>query len=209
MVWDEMHIYDPIDGNSAWVMGFNEPDLCPAQACMSIDEVVDGWRVIETRFPDRKLLAPTWSHMHPWALVEWVQRFEQRVGRPPRIDGVGVHCYHPTAAQCIGVTQMHIAWANEWSRAWGRPIEVWVTEFYFPSPADGQAYATWLDGEPAVTRWSPFVSYIPCWLVPDEPDGWHCAEWGDPSVLRADLTTLTPLGEWYARPDPDYREPPR
>lgn len=194
MIWDETHVYDAVSA-SAWVMGFNEPDLT-GQAGMTPQAAVKYWRIVESRFPERKLVAPAPSHLH----LEWLPQFRAvyraEVGRYPRFDALAVHCYD-SAAQCIAVVKQFEAWAREW----GVP-EIWVTEFAFvpawsqDAEGEARAFMAYLGQRPMVTRVAPFLSYgSGC----DEywPD---CRPDANPALLHADLMTPTDIGRWYARP---------
>lgn len=91
------------------------------------------------------------------------------------------------------------------AQAWGIG-EVWCTEFAFVpawvADAEGEArrFVGWLEGEPRVTRYAPFVSYIR-----GGEDYWpDTRPEANPSVFAADGATLTDVGRWYARPTPEW-----
>lgn len=179
----------PVTGSSRWLMGFNEPDL-KGQADLTPAQAVPLWSQIEQKYPDRLLVAPGPSHDHPEWIVQFRDAFIAKYGRPPRFDALSVHCYWGMAQQCIDLTKRYEGWAS----AWGTH-EVWVTEFYLAREDQAKAFVAWMEADPMVTRYSPFVGWIDC----SDRRTWHCAEGGDPSLLTRDMTKLTTIGRWYAR----------
>lgn len=203
MLWDERDVLATVGGNSEWLMGWNEPDICPAQACISPQEGAILWRLVELRNPGRKLLAPAPSHMRPEWLLKWREAYRSVWGAWPRIDGLAAHCYHQSAAECIALVERFKGWADEWD-----VDEIWVTEFaflpvYCDAPVEAQKFTRYLEAEPLVTRYAPYVSYN------GDPEDCPWPYWSDcrpganPSLLQKDLATLTELGKVYAKP-PDY-----
>lgn len=199
MLWGRGDVGRTLGGNSAWLLGFNEPDL-PNQAHLTPDEAAVLWRQVEATYPDRRLVSPAPSHLHPEWLAQFRQAYQVRYGRAPRLDALAFHCYW-SAAECIGIGERVVAWAA----AWGVP-EVWCTEFAFvPAWAPGgdaageaQRWLAWLATQSSVTRYAPFVSHVEGgeWYWPDtRPEA-------NPSVFAADRQTLTATGSWYVRPTP-------
>lgn len=197
MIWGRNDVGATPIGNSIWLMGFNEPDLS-GQANLSVDAAAVLWREVERLYPDRKLVAPAPSDV--W--IGWLPAFRSayfaRYGAWPRLDALAFHCYRPSATDCIGIGQQFVSWA----RAWG-VREVWATEFAFlpawTADAEGEArrFVAWLEGEPRVTRYAPFVSYIDFSAGP--PWWWPWAGPGtNPSVLT-ETGELSAIGRWYAR----------
>lgn len=195
MIWDETQVTSDVGGSSEWIMGFNEPDL-GSQANLSPEQAVEPWAVVEARFPDRKLVAPAPSHLHPEWLPAFREAFRVRYGRAPRFAALAAHCYWSTAAGCAQMLDRYEGWA----RAWGVP-EIWVTEFWFSNESEGRAWATELERRPLVSRWAPYVVYKPC--TGGDPN-WDCARHGNPSMLAADRMTPTQMGLWYARQTPGF-----
>ncbi len=163
--------YTP-SGNSAWLMGFNEPDL-QDQANLSISDAVSIWRKLELKFPDRKLLAPAPSGANPDWIVSFRNTYISTYGTPPRLNGLAAHCYAWYASDCINITQKFVSWANSWGIA-----EVWVTEFslspYAPSSPtqalqEAQTFINWMTSQTKVTRYAWFASQVQgneAWLSP-------------------------------------------
>lgn len=112
-----------LGGNSAWLMGFNEPDR-PDQSNLSPERAAELWVQIETLYPDRLLVSPAPSHLDPAWIVRFREAYVQQFKRPPRLDALATHCYLPTASQCEALIQQFEVWA----RAWGVK-QVWLTEF--------------------------------------------------------------------------------
>lgn len=207
MLWDETGLLAKVGGNSGWLMGWNEPDICPSQACISPDEGAILWRIVEMRNPGRLLLSPAPSHLRPEWLAEWREAYRALWGAWPRIDGLAAHCYLQSADGCIALVQRFEEWAREWGED-GKPLEVWVTEFaflpaYCDAPTEARRFTAYLDESELVTRWAPYVSYAGDLADPTQcpSEFWaDCRPEADPSLLRKDLQTLTPLGRVYARP---------
>jgi hypothetical protein len=184
-----------LGGNSDWLMGFNEPDLCPEQACLTPAEAAVLWREIETRWPDKRLVAPAPSHLHPEWLVQWYLAYQERYGQAPRIDALAMHCYWRTADDCITLAQEFEGLAEIWGIQEG-----WVTEFAFTqTTANWQAqirqFTESLERSAFWTRYAPFVSHIPCSA---DDVYWNCAASGDPSLLTT-FGQLTDIGRMYQR----------
>lgn len=201
MIRDLSMVEWQIGGNSAWVLGFNEPDLCPWQACLTPEAAVWPTVRIEERFPDRKLVAPAPSSQHVEWLPQFREAFHRATGRHPRWDALAAHCYLWTADRCIELVKLFVGWCE----LWGVP-ELWVTEFAFvpawaaDPEAEARKFTAYLESEPRVTRYAPFLSHgggcDPFW-----PD---CRPEADPSLLEADLMTPTVMGGWYAQPAPGW-----
>jgi len=163
MMWDWTGINQTLVGNSNWLMGFNEPDLV-WQANMTPEYAATVWRQLEQKHPEKKLLSPAPSDQHPSWLVNFRNAYIAAHGTPPRMDGIAVHCYLWTSAQCIQLTQTYIGWAKSWGIA-----EVWVTEFEFPTSGvrsldsalqESSNYIGWLESQSIVTRYAWFAPLI-------------------------------------------------
>lgn len=155
--WDKT-----LGGNSNWIMGFNEPDL----RGFSPSDAAIYWRLIEQKYPTRKLLSPAPSGSMSglaW-LVNFRNAYISFYATSPRLDGLGAHCYKWYSFQCVELIQSFIDQAN----AWGVP-EVWVTEFSFsptdPSSPSGalqeqQTFINWMVNDPKIKRHAWFASRI-------------------------------------------------
>lgn len=194
MLWGRDDVGAVVGGSSQWLMGFNEPDLA-GQANLSTGAAAVLWREVERLYPDRLLVAPAPSDVWPGWLPAWRYAYFSRYGAWPRVDALAFHCYRP-ATECITLGQQFVSWA----RAWG-VREAWATEFafvpawYVDPESEARRLVAWLEGEPMITRYAPFVSYVEpgVWWWPDtRPEA-------NPSVLEADGVTLTAIGRWYAR----------
>lgn len=108
-------------GNSDYLLAFNEPDA----SGLTPEQVARYWRQIEDAYPEYKLISPVPTQDN---IVRWLQQFYaayvEQNGQSPRLAGLALHCYHPTAAYCINLAERVIELANRWGVA-----EVWVTEF--------------------------------------------------------------------------------
>ena len=190
MIWNETQVYAEMNDCSGWLMGFNEPDRSD-QADLSPQAAVKPWRQIEARWPNRKLVAPAPSHTGSWWLPAFREAYKTEVGCYPRFDALAAHCYYGNADACITHVKQYLTWAQQWGVR-----EVWVTEFFFSQEAEARKFIAFLESEPLITRWSPYVSFKSC--VGYDPN-WDCAKGGNPSLFTAD-GALTVMGGWYARP---------
>lgn len=195
MIWGRWSGGVPqVTTGSRWLLGFNEPDAL-GQAYLPPQEAAALWRQIEAVYPERLLVSPAPSHLHPEWLPAFREAYRELYGAYPRMDALALHCYLPTAAECIALGQQYVAWAEEWDAA-----EVWCTEFAFlpawSADAAGEArgFVAWLEAEPRVTRYAPYVSYetggTPWWPA--------IAPGTNPSLFDA-AGRLTEIGLWYAR----------
>src|SRR5574343_224524 len=180
-----------LGGNSAWLMGFNEPDLA-GQANLSPERAAELWRELERKWPDRKLVAPAPSHLHPEWLVQWWVAYEERYGQPPRVDALALHCYL-SADNCIRLAQEYAGLAEVWGIREG-----WVTEFAFTPVVPNweqqvSEFVTYLEQSPFWTHYAPFVSRETC-----DNEFWDCATAGDPSLFDR-FGQLTEVGRAYQR----------
>lgn len=116
-----------LGGNSQWILGFNEPDLCPDQACLTPAQAVPLWREIEARFPNKKLVAPVPSQLHLDWLVQFRNIYIATYGAPPRFNALAAHWYGFKYADAKTLLNWFKARANEFGVA-----EIWLTEFAFP-----------------------------------------------------------------------------
>lgn len=194
-----------ISGSSVWVMGANEPDI---QVVVSPADYVPMWHAIEEAYGNTHLLvSPAQSHDNLWWLPEFREKYKAAYGYYPHFDALAVHCYG-YADTCIDIVKKNIAWAKEWGTK-----EVWVTEFGFyhiwetsvfkyPSAeAEAKKFIAYLEAEPMVTRYAPFVStqgnpadcHEVWWWFPRE-----CSE--DSSLIQwNDYNKLTEYGLWYSK----------
>lgn len=183
-----------VGGNSAWLMGSNEPDRAD-QAHLTPEQAARLWRQIETRWPERRLVSPAPSAPG----LDWLQRFRLAYvtlyGAPPRLDALAVHCYLPTE-DCRAVVRQAEAWAAAWSVG-----EIWLTEWsalpcHYASQAaavaDADALRDWLRMQPRVTRTAWFAA---AYAGRDVPNGFgpDC----DPSLTRDGA--LTAFGAWWVQ----------
>lgn len=101
-----------------------------------------------------------------------------------------------SADECIALIEHYKGLAEGWGVKEG-----WLTEFAYTPEACGAGWrdeleklVTYLDSEPWITRYAPYVS------VQDCTDGtWDCAVAGDPSLFtEAGGVVLTEIGRAYA-----------
>lgn len=193
MIRDASSVYAlRLGGNSDWLMGFNEPDLA-GQADLTPDEAAQLWRIVEAKWPDKLLVAPVPSHLHPYWLHGFYAAYVTRYGQAPRLDALAMHCYLPTAQECIALAEQYEGLAQAWGIREG-----WVTEFAWTSvSADWQAqiaqFTTYLEQSDFWMRYAPFVSYETC-----DNEFWDCATAGDPSLFDR-FGQLTEVGRMYQR----------
>ncbi len=204
MVWSSDYIESAVGGDSAWVMGFNEPDRTD-QANMTVTQVAQYWHRMEERFPSRKLLAPAYSQMaystpypsttHP--LVALRDEYYRLYGRYPRFDGLAVHCYMAPETQCEDFIKTNfIDRLSEFGAS-----EVWLTEFSFFAYTywgyesyaweAGSALIDWLKAQPQITHYAWFAARIRCYN-----DEANCEPWANGPPLYPGHTTNSPLFNW-------------
>ena len=184
-----------IGGDSSYLMGFNEPDRS-AQANLTPAEAVAPWLLLERIYPDRLLVSPAPSHLHPEWLAEFRTVFTKAVGRPPRFDVLAVHCYFANdASGCRAVIEQAAGYARDWNIEGG----VWVTEFGPVCSAEGfdttmaeseaSEFVQWLEAHPQVTRYAWFPARL------DGSEYWHpnLRDW----AVLVDGEGLTRWGQVY------------
>lgn len=177
MVWGKS-IPSFITGTSPYLLGFNEPDRAD-QSNLTPQEAAQLWGYIESYYPNKKLISPAPSHENPEWLREWY------VLAQPQLAGLALHCYLPTAQECIDLVQKYISWAREWDVP-----EIWVTEFAFEDWAEAQVFIEWMEREPIVRRYAWFASRI------DGDESWAKEMGWKAPLLDAD-DALTLWGEHY------------
>jgi len=184
-----------IGGDSPYLMGFNEPDRS-AQANLTPAEAVEAWLLLERMYPNRLLVSPAPSHLHPEWLAEFRSAFITAVGRPPRFDALAIHCYFANdASGCRAVIEQ----VAEYAQAWDIKGGVWVTEFGPACSAEGfdttmaeieaRAFVQWLEAHPQVTRYAWFPARL------DGSEYWHpnLKDW----AVLVDGEGLTRWGQVY------------
>ena len=195
MVWGPNNIGAEVPQEARWLLGFNEPDLQD-----DLDpRMADGaglWRDVERLYPDKMLVSPAPSHLDPGWLKRMRADYILRYGEPPRFDALAAHSYHGTADEIIADLRIYLDWADEWC-----VHQVWLTEFaILPgwNPAwqyELEKLLRWLEAEPRITRYSPFVGYleIPHWSWPTDDQRLN------PSLFTAaGGVVLTDVGRVYA-----------
>lgn len=177
MVWGKS-IPSFISGSSPYLLGFNEPDHAD-QSNLTPQEAAQLWQYIESYYPNKKLISPAPSHLNPEWLREWYALAQ------PKLAGLALHCYLPTAQECIALTEKYIEWAKEWNVP-----EVWVTEFAFEDWAEAQVFIDWMKREPMVKRYAWFAGRV------DGDESWaQGMGWKAPLFDRDN--TLTLFGQNY------------
>jgi hypothetical protein len=151
-----------IGGDSEWVLGYNEPDLCPDQACLTVEQAVPLWNELENALLDRKLVAPAPSHVHPQWIVEFYNAYVATYGGSPRFDALAMHWYGQRAQYGIAMAEWYKARAREWNVP-----EVWVTEFAVfactnlslaEAGAEARTLIEYFDSDPLITRYAWFTN---------------------------------------------------
>jgi len=199
MIWGYSQMGATVTGDSPYLMGFNEPDR-PGQANLTPGKAAELWHMLEAEHPDRLLVSPAPSHLHPEWLALFRGAYIGRYGTPPRLDVLAIHCYG-TLAGCQPVIQQVINYAQAWNIAGG----VWVTEFavlpcWYSDPADAvaeeQRLIEWMESQASITRYAHFAARI-------RGDEW----WGpvpECNTALFDWGTYTPTiyGEMYREMGP-------
>jgi len=190
-----------VGGNSQWILGFNEPDLCPDQACLTPAQAVPLWHEIEAQFPNKKLVAPVPSQLHLNWLVDFRNDYIATYGTPPRFDALAMHWYGFRYTDAKALINWYEARASEFGVS-----QLWLTEFAFPAPdtdscngwtedmviSDAEKLITDLDNDPMIARYAwyaPRIDFNDPLLTPST----HC---GAP-LLNFTGTTLTNWGVMY------------
>lgn len=193
MIWGATQAGLPVSGSSAYLLGFNEPDIA-TQANLTAQEAAALWPHIEDNYSDRLLVSPAPSHLD----VAWLQRFRNAYiaqhGHAPRLDALAVHCY----GGYIGC-RAKIEQVTQYAESWNIEGGVWVTEFATPpclfasdeiALAQARQLIQWMQAEPRVARYAWFANRI---------DG---NEWWSPRMdcitpLFDPFGALTQWGEMY------------
>lgn len=197
MIQSGAQISNTIASNSDWLMGFNEPDMnCVAcWAYQTPEQAAVNWRLIEERYPDKKLVAPSPISGTHYDLLGWLARFYAAYialyGSPPRLDALAVHIYFVQASDAEVMVQEALNQAI----AWDVP-QVWVTEWGMAlGDPDGMQEATFLDWlqTSGVARYSWFGSSID--IENGIKQGWYSKDWADMSLVKGGA--LTDFGKVY------------
>ncbi|NTU66103.1 MAG: hypothetical protein HGB05_22535 [Chloroflexi bacterium] len=195
-VWNASFIGQPLGGNSAWLLGFNEPEHAD-QSNMTPEAGARAWRDLEAAYPDRKLTSPQVVHPGEYWLERWYAAYVVYYEQAPKIDALAVHTYY---GNDITDYKRQVTYYVDLAAQWGVE-EVWVTEFAFAPALDGTVrnsveqltdYIAWLDQQPAVTRYSVWTNRVECTDI--APDGIF------DTPLYAASGVLTAAGRAYARP---------
>jgi len=199
MIWGEQRMGENVQGDSSYLMGFNEPDR-PGQANLVPAYAAELWHMLEAEHPDRLLVSPAPSHLHPEWLAEFRQAYIGRYGAPPKLDALAIHCYG-TLTGCQPVIQQVVNYAQAWNIEGG----VWVTEFavlpcWYSNPADAvleeERLIAWMEEQPTITRYAHFAARIQGdeWWGPDPACDTALFDWG--------TNTPTMYGEMYRETGP-------
>eukprot|EP00937_MAST-01D_sp_MAST-1D-sp2_P005532 g5532.t1 len=132
MVWGSSDVekIPQIDRSADALLGFNEPDNCNGQSCMSVDEAVRLWP--QLRATGMRLGSPAVTT----GGGDWLGSFLYRVGCGPQatppcqVDFLALHYYGACDAQSFH------AFLENWRRPYP-DLPLWVTEFSCPSFSSG------------------------------------------------------------------------
>lgn len=180
------------------LLGFNEPDLCPDQACLTPIEALgmEHWRL--EYYTSTLHVSPAPSQNNIYWLSDLRDLYIDVYDEPPDWTYLAAHCYFydsTTMMQCKTILSQYIAWANEWGAS-----GVLITEFaagalrYSPSQPFDYSTAAQLEGEfmvwaaryPEIVGWFHFSAH-------DWPGVWP---WNVSTALY-DSNGITLLGEMY------------
>lgn len=168
------HMNIPIRNDSPFVLVLNEPDV----NSVTVQQAVDLWLIIEAMYPNKRLVSPAPSHLHPEWLAQFLEACTSRGCKMP--SALAVHCYL-SEPQCETHVQNVIQLADQWGITGG----VWVTEFAFSGTADLQKFVAWMEANPRVARYAYFTNR-------DERYTW-------PMSLFDSNGTMTEYGKVYRR----------
>jgi hypothetical protein len=186
----------PIDINTEWILGFNEPEL-KSQSNITPTQGAILWREIEQVYPDKKLVSPSASIA--W-LTQWYSDYVNLYGRPPKMDVVGSHCYGPwNVNTAVGTCKSGAENIVRWAKTRGIN-EVWITEFaMLPCWSGGESDSVefmkqmieYYKEKELITRWAWFqTSYIG-----NEP--WSFGPYCNTSLVDFYSGELTEIGKAY------------
>lgn len=164
----------PIRNDSPFILVLNEPDANG----VSVQQAVDLWRIIEAIYPDKRLVSPAPSHLHPEWLAQFLEACALRGCKMP--SALAAHCYLGEL-QCETHVTNVVKLADQWGIAGG----VWVTEFAFQSTTDLQKFIAWMEANPRITRYAYFTNR-------GENYSW-------PMALLDSNGTMTEYGKAYRR----------
>lgn len=197
MIWSPSQVGRELGGNSAWLMGFNEPYF---QQGLWPEDALEAWHELEMIYPDRKLVSPAVINLR-W-LTEFWELYIKRYGVAPKFQAIAMHCYDswtPGSGKCQDRADAFVAWAQE------REIpEVWVTEFgrqtcYWGGEQAAvefmQEMVQHFEREPMITRYAWFQATYKC----DGSEPWAFPPGCDTSLVDWDTGELTALGEAYTQ----------
>jgi hypothetical protein len=147
---------------SKYILGFNEPDY-PTQACLSPSEAADYFKQYITPFQGRaKLVSPAvTSSTDAGKGLKWLDAF-MKACSSCEISVIAVHWYGDSFENFKTFVSEAVTQAKKSYRL----SEVWVTEFALNADVNGvtqgaeafiQDATSWLDSQPAVTRYSYFM----------------------------------------------------
>lgn len=189
MLWGRAQARESLGGNAPYALLFNEPDRADQAAMTPGEAAVLTWQAAAAN-PGVKWGCPAVSQAGLKWLDQYFDVYECLYNAPPPCAFLTAHCYYATAAACIDFFEREFKSRLD---RWRVPGGVWVTEVYMRTEADARALRAWLDATPWITRYSPFVSHIPCSAAAGD---WDCAAVGDPSLFTAD-GALTRVGRWW------------
>jgi len=180
--------WETLQGNSRYIMGYNEPDR-KEQANLSPEEAAVLWRELEAFYPRKLLVSPAVSHLDQ----DWLWRFNDAYhtlyGEAPRIDAVAGHCYYDTCGEFIRCAYGLI------HNPWG--AKVWITEFSpvrnggfdeaLAAPAS-RCVVRWMENKPEIERYAwfatrlsgdePWVNSVDDWCLLIDHDTNRLTRWG-------------------------------
>lgn len=180
MIWSDKYLDAPIKSDT--ILGFNEPDLA-GQADMTPEQGAIAWRWIEEHYPDKQLISPAPSQLHPDWLWEMIDRYKSAFGTLPRFDGIALHYYGIDAQAAMDLITARGADAL----AHGYNVPLWLTEIGTCGPDEVeyfQSMAAWIES----TDWIARAAWYK--LRADQYDPSPC------STLLDDAG-LTPLGRAF------------
>lgn len=153
MIWDDQTQPENwrylTDGAAVFL--YNEPDLCPTQACMTAEEqAVHMHDFVEVQLPNKPLIAPAPAG-DITNVVTVYDAYLNLYGSAPDWRGLALHCHGQSALECINKTQNFIDQATTWGLT-----EVWVTEWSICNLSEAETYRQWLEANPFVAGYAWF-----------------------------------------------------
>jgi len=190
MIWGPQYLGKPLDGDTSWLMFYNEPEH-PKQGYCVPEQGAADWAQLPALYPGRRYVSPGCYDL------TWLERWLPLVERMP--DALAAHCY--VNRNCKDAMRGHFERAVQIAEQYGIP-EVWATEWsyvgeVYDPPDEAAAFIrdmlAWFERQPRLTR----QAYFQLSHAGDGSEWWWRANW-DTSLVDFDTGEITALGQAFA-----------